>query len=42
LALLYNTPRAATITAKTQCILWKLDREAFNYVIKDATMYFLS
>lgn len=40
LALLYNTPRAATITAKTNCVLWSLDRETFNYVIKDATMYF--
>lgn len=38
LALLYNTPRAATITAKSSCILWKLDRETFNYVIKGAAM----
>ena len=38
LALLYNTPRAATITATTECILWSLDRETFNHVIKGAAM----
>jgi cAMP-dependent protein kinase regulator len=36
LALLYNAPRAATITAKTDCILWSLDRETFNHIVKDA------
>jgi len=38
LALLYNAPRAATIKAKTEGILWALDRETFNHIVKDATM----
>jgi cAMP-dependent protein kinase regulator len=33
---LYNSPRAATVRAKTDCILWLLDRETFNYIVKDA------
>lgn len=36
LSLLYNAPRAATITANEPCILWKLDRETFNHIVKDA------
>lgn len=36
LALLYNAPRAATIKAKTECVLWVLDRNTFNYIVKDA------
>lgn len=36
LALLYNAPRAATITAHTDCVLWELDRETFNHIVKDA------
>lgn len=36
LALLYNAPRAATITAKTAGIVWKLDRDTFNHIVKDA------
>jgi len=38
LALLYNAPRAATIIAKTDCILWALDRETFNNIVKEAAM----
>lgn len=38
LALLYNAPRAATIIADGQCILWSLDRECFNHIVKDAAM----
>jgi len=38
LALLYNAPRAATITAKTDCVLWALDRETFNHIVKDAAI----
>lgn len=37
LALLYNAPRAASIKAKTDCVLWSLDRECFNVIVKDAT-----
>lgn len=36
LALLYNAPRAATIKAKTNSILFSLDRETFNHIVKDA------
>jgi cAMP-dependent protein kinase regulator len=38
LALLYNAPRAATITANEECILWSLDRETFNNIVKEAAM----
>lgn len=37
LALLYNAPRAATITANEDCLLWKLDRDTFNHIVKDAS-----
>lgn len=36
LALLYNAPRAATIAAKTDFVIWKLDRDTFNNIVKDA------
>ena len=36
LALLYNAPRAATITATEDCLLWQLDRLTFNHIVKDA------
>ena len=37
LALLYNCPRAATIVCSSdECILWSLDRETFNHIVKDA------
>lgn len=36
LALLYNVPRAATITAKTDGVTWKLDRDTFSHIVKDA------
>jgi len=34
LALLYNAPRAATIRAKQDAILFSLDRETFNNIVK--------
>lgn len=37
LALLYNAPRAATITADCECLLWCLDRETFNHIVKDSS-----
>ena len=37
LALLYNAPRAATITCKSEtCELWALDRNTFNSIVKTA------
>ena len=36
LALLYNAPRAATITATEASVVWKLDRGTFNHIVKDA------
>ena len=36
LSLLYNAPRAATITANEKCLLWRLDRETFNHIVKEA------
>jgi cAMP-dependent protein kinase regulator len=38
LALLYNAPRAATITAKTPAVLWVLDRSCFNNIVKDSAV----
>lgn len=38
LALLYNAARAATVVAKTKCIIWSLDRETFNIIVKDSSM----
>ena len=38
LALLYNAPRAASIKAKTDCILWALDRGTFNNIVKEAAV----
>lgn len=38
LALLYNAPRAATIKAKTDVVLFSLDRECFNGIVKDAAV----
>ena len=34
--MLYNAPRAATIKSKTDCLLWVLDRNTFNFIVKDA------
>ena len=38
LALLYNAPRAATITATSECLLYELDRQTFNHIVKDAAV----
>merc|ERR1719379_3397082 len=37
LALLYNCPRAASVTAKAACLLWKLDRETFGQITSQAS-----
>lgn len=36
LALLYNTTRAAHVSAKTDCKTWKLDRDTFSNIVVDA------
>lgn len=36
LALLYNAPRAATVVADEDCVLWSIDRSTFNFLVKDA------
>ncbi len=33
---MYNAPRAATVKANTNCILWTVDRETFNHIVKEA------
>lgn len=38
LALLYNNPRAATIIAKTNCVLWALDRATFTNIVRDSAV----
>jgi cAMP-dependent protein kinase regulator len=38
LALLYNAPRAATITSDGESILYVLDRGTFNHIVKDAAI----
>jgi len=38
LALLYNAPRAATIETKDECLLWQLDRDTFNHIVKDSAI----
>merc|ERR1712187_739814 len=34
LALLYNAPRAATVITVTECVLWSIDRDTFNFCVK--------
>lgn len=34
--MLYNAPRAATIKAKTDAVLFALDRVTFNNIVKEA------
>ena len=36
LALLYNCPRAATVTATDDVVTFVLDRETFNHIVKEA------
>jgi cAMP-dependent protein kinase regulator len=38
LALLYNAPRAATITSDADSLLYVLDRQTFNHIVKDAAI----
>ena len=34
--MLYNCPRAATIKAKISCVLWCLDRDTYNNIVKES------
>ena len=36
--MLYNAPRAATIIAKTDAVLFSLDRECFNAIVKESSI----
>jgi len=36
LALLYNCPRAASVESRDKAVLWRLDRETFNTIVRDA------
>merc|ERR1719386_290064 len=38
LALLYNAPRAASIQAKEKCVLFSLDRDCFNHIVKESAV----
>ena len=38
LALLYNAPRAATIISEDHSTLYRLDRETFNFIVKDSNV----
>mmetsp|Transcript_107657 Transcript_107657/g.322012 ORF Transcript_107657/g.322012 Transcript_107657/m.322012 type:complete len:409 (+) Transcript_107657:37-1263(+) len=38
LALLYNCPRAASVKAHNKCVLWQLDRETFNHIVRSSAV----
>ncbi len=37
--MLYNAPRAATVKARSDSILWALDRQTFNHIVKDSATH---
>lgn len=39
LALIYGTPRAATVRAKTDVKLWGLDRESYRRILMVGVQY---
>ncbi|KAI9281849.1 cyclic nucleotide-binding-like protein [Sporodiniella umbellata] len=39
LALMYNAPRAATITTSSECVLWALDRITFRTILMENTSH---
>jgi len=38
LALLYSCPRMASVVAREESLLWQLDRESFNHIVRDFAM----
>jgi cAMP-dependent protein kinase regulator len=36
--LLYEGPRNASVRAKTDCVLWVIDRDVFTYLSREAAM----
>jgi cAMP-dependent protein kinase regulator len=36
LALLYNCPRKASVLSKEKGVVWQLDRDTFNHIVKEA------
>jgi len=38
LALIYNSPRAATVVAKVDCTLWAIDRATYRHVLMNSTI----
>ena len=42
LAMMYNTPRAATITAATDGVLWAIDRICFNKIVLRVCLFCLN
>mmetsp|Transcript_33856 Transcript_33856/g.72154 ORF Transcript_33856/g.72154 Transcript_33856/m.72154 type:complete len:318 (-) Transcript_33856:79-1032(-) len=38
LALLYNCPRAASVTCREQAVLWQLDRECFTNIVMESVI----
>ena len=38
LALIYGTPRAASITAKTDVMLWAIDRDTYRRILMGSTI----
>lgn len=38
LALIYGTPRAATVKAKVHCKLWAIDRDTYRRILMGSTI----
>jgi cAMP-dependent protein kinase regulator len=38
LALIYGTPRAATVKAKSDCKLWVIDRDSYRRILMGSTI----
>lgn len=38
LALIYGTPRAATVKAKSDCKLWAIDRDTYRRILMGSTI----